>query len=159
MQLEFDAMWQIILILLALLYLLNPYDILPDPLVGLGWLDDIVIIGLLLHYFVKRRKNRTSFQQEHHRHQNSDSTGSEYAGSSRYRTHNQGDRPSSEPRDPYQVLGIERGASPETIKQAYRELAGKYHPDKVEYLGDEFKALAEKRFKEIQKAYEELRRD
>ena len=42
------------------------------------------------------------------------------------------------------------------LKHAYRLLAGKYHPDKVAHLGDEFKALAEKRFKEIQKAYQEL---
>ena len=63
------------------------------------------------------------------------------------------------PWDPYQILEIERGASQENIKQAFRQLAGKYHPDKVEYLGDEFKALAEKRFKEIQRAYEELKRE
>ena len=36
------------------------------------------------------------------------------------------------------------------------QLARKYHPDKLEHLGDEFKALAETRFKEIQKAYQEL---
>ncbi len=49
-----------------------------------------------------------------------------------------------------------RSASTEEIKHAYRELAGKYHPDKLEHLGDEFKALAEMRFKEIQQAYQEL---
>jgi DnaJ like chaperone protein len=54
------------------------------------------------------------------------------------------------------VLGIERSASVEEIKHAYRELASKYHPDKLEHLGEEFKVLAEKRFKEIQQAYQEL---
>jgi DnaJ like chaperone protein len=51
---------------------------------------------------------------------------------------------------------IDRSASAAEIKQAYRELALKYHPDKLEHLGDDFKALAEIRFKEIQKAYQEL---
>jgi DnaJ like chaperone protein len=60
-------------------------------------------------------------------------------------------------RDPHQILEIEKGASQIEIKRAYRQLAGKYHPDKVEHLGNEFRALAEKRFREIQQAYEELK--
>ena len=32
-------------------------------------------------------------------------------------------------RDPYQVLGVSRGASDEEIKKAYRSLSRKYHPD------------------------------
>ena len=54
--------------------------------------------------------------------------------------------------DPYKILEIQRGASQEDIKKAYRQLAGKYHPDKVEHLGDEFKMLAEsvlKKFNEL----------
>ncbi len=58
--------------------------------------------------------------------------------------------------DPYEVLGVNRGSSIGEIKRAYRRLAGKYHPDKVNYLGEEFKGLAEKKFKEIQEAYQEL---
>ena len=58
--------------------------------------------------------------------------------------------------DPHRVLGIDSSASAEEIKHAYRELAVKYHPDKLAHLGDEFKALAEMRFKEIQQAYQEL---
>ena len=34
------------------------------------------------------------------------------------------------PRDLYEVLGVERGASDEVIKRAYRQMAVKYHPDK-----------------------------
>ena len=62
----------------------------------------------------------------------------------------------SEPKDPYDVLGVPRDAAIEDIRQAYKKLAGRYHPDKVQHLGDEFRALAEKRFKEIQAAYDAL---
>ncbi|MEM4067861.1 MAG: J domain-containing protein [Candidatus Micrarchaeaceae archaeon] len=53
--------------------------------------------------------------------------------------------------DPYKILGIQRGASKEEIKSAYRELAKKYHPDRN--AGDK---VAEEKFKEITQAYEEL---
>ena len=50
-------------------------------------------------------------------------------------------------KDYYQILGVSRGASPDDIKQAYRKLAHKHHPDKG---GDE------KKFKEINEAYQTL---
>jgi len=51
-------------------------------------------------------------------------------------------------RNPYQALGVDRKASGEEIKKAYRKLARQYHPDKNP--GD---ASAEERFKEVQEAY------
>ncbi|MBA2637914.1 MAG: J domain-containing protein [Solirubrobacterales bacterium] len=51
------------------------------------------------------------------------------------------------PSDPYKVLGVDRKASPEEIKKAYRKLARRYHPDRN--AGDE---KAEERFKEVQQA-------
>src|SRR5947209_3612848 len=52
-------------------------------------------------------------------------------------------------KDPYKVLGVDKKASQDEIKKAYRKLARQYHPDKNP--GD--KAAAE-RFKEIQCAYD-----
>src|SRR3954447_12697525 len=54
-------------------------------------------------------------------------------------------------RDYYEVLGVDRGASQDEIKSAYRKLARKYHPD-VNKEPD-----AEDRFKEVSEAYEVLR--
>jgi len=54
----------------------------------------------------------------------------------------------------YATLGLEKGASMEEIKKAYRKLSMQYHPDKVAHLGNEFKAVAEEKMKEINAAYD-----
>ncbi len=54
-------------------------------------------------------------------------------------------------RDYYEVLGINRGSSPDQIKSAYRKLAVKYHPDKNK--GDK---ASEEKFKEASEAYHVL---
>jgi DnaJ like chaperone protein len=59
-------------------------------------------------------------------------------------------------RSDYDILGLDPSATPEQIKKAYRELARKYHPDRVSHLGPEFKELAEKRMSEINGAYARL---
>lgn len=55
-------------------------------------------------------------------------------------------------RDYYEVLGVNKGASADEIKKAYRKLAKKYHPD----LNPDDKAGAEAKFKEASEAYEVL---
>ena len=57
-------------------------------------------------------------------------------------------------RDYYEVLGLQKGASPEDIKKAYRKAAMKYHPDRNP--GDK---EAEEKFKEVGEAYEVLSDD
>lgn len=53
-------------------------------------------------------------------------------------------------KDYYSVLGIQKGASDEEIKKAYRKQALKFHPDKNKSPG------AEEKFKEIAEAYDVL---
>lgn len=58
----------------------------------------------------------------------------------------------------YKILEISPDASPDEIKSAYRKMAKKYHPDKVATLGEEVRAKAEEKFKEVQDAYENLKK-
>lgn len=63
------------------------------------------------------------------------------------------------PFDPYAVLKVARGASQETIRDAYRSQMKLYHPDRVHHLGPELQALAEAMTKDLQRAYEMLTAD
>jgi uncharacterized membrane protein YkvA (DUF1232 family) len=148
-------MWKIILIILVLAYALSPYDLLPDVLIGWGWIDDLIIIGFVWRYFHMLKKKREAFQRYYRNSQQA--YGHDRGTAGKNGPHANSNRESFDHRDPHKVLGIERGASQDEIKSAYRRLAIKYHPDKLGHLGDEFKALAEKRFKEIQVAYQELK--
>ncbi len=130
---------------LALLYVLIPYDIIPDFAIGWGWIDDLIVLWLLWRFFNAWRKKQSGYH--YHNRQYSEK---ETAGADSYPDESRG------PKDPYTVLSVEKNASPEEIKRAYRKLANKYHPDKIQHLGEEFCKLAEKRFKEIEKAYRQL---
>lgn len=148
---------KILLIILALIYALSPWDLFPDFAIGWGWLDDLVVLWLLWRYlksFGQRpfdpRQFTSQYGQTFGGKENKGPYAKESAGpDSRFEE-------TDLEKDPYTVLDITRNASPEEIKQAYRKLANKYHPDKVQHLGEEFGRLAEKRFKEIEAAYREL---
>ena len=53
------------------------------------------------------------------------------------------------------VLNVPATATVDEVRQAYKILMSQYHPDKVASLGDELKALAERKSKEINAAYEQ----
>ncbi len=59
--------------------------------------------------------------------------------------------------DPYQVLGVSRGASDEEIKKAYRSLSRKYHPDAN--VNNPNKDQAEEKFKQVQQAYDQIMKE
>lgn len=58
--------------------------------------------------------------------------------------------------DPYKVLNISPSASDDQVKQAYRELARKYHPDN--YAQNPLSDLAEEKMKEINEAYDQIQK-
>lgn len=138
-------MLRIILTLLAIIYSLWPVDVLNDFIPGVGWLDDMVILWLLWRYFYAPGAPWGSAR-----------SGSSTSNGQQQQRAASDDQHSPPIFDPYTVLGVSRGASAAEIKQAYRKLAAQYHPDKVAHLGPEFQVLAEKRFKEIQEAYQQI---
>lgn len=117
------SLGQILCIVGALVYILSPVDLIPDLLVGLGWVDDLFVLGLLLWLLTGLRR------------------------------HPEGPSRSS---DPYAILGVERGATPEEIRAAYRRAVAQYHPDKVSHLGQELQELAHQKLLAIQQAYDYL---
>ncbi|MBE6565393.1 MAG: J domain-containing protein [Ruminococcaceae bacterium] len=59
--------------------------------------------------------------------------------------------------DPYKVLGVERSATEDEIKKAYRALAKKYHPDN--YTNTPFADMAEEKMKQINEAYDTIQKE
>ena len=59
----------------------------------------------------------------------------------------------------YKILEIDRSASDDEVKKAYRRMARKYHPDTVSHLGDDIRMAAEEKFKEVNEAYEKIKKE
>jgi len=79
-------------------------------------------------------------------------------GAGGYREESRG-RPAKDPHSivsPYEVLGVQPGASEVQIRDAFHRLAIHYHPDKVHHLGEEFERVAKEKFQRLKDAYEVL---
>jgi DnaJ like chaperone protein len=59
----------------------------------------------------------------------------------------------------YEILGIDKNATAEDVKKAYRKMAMQHHPDKVSHLGDDVKEKAKEKFQTIQDAYETIKKE
>ena len=59
----------------------------------------------------------------------------------------------------YKILEIEPTSSDEDVKKAYRSMAMKYHPDKVSHLGDDFRKVAQEKFRKVQNAYDQIKKE
>ncbi len=59
----------------------------------------------------------------------------------------------------YQILEVDKNASDEEIKRAYKKMAVKHHPDKVSSLGPDVQRSAEEKFKKISVAYEKIKKE
>ena len=59
----------------------------------------------------------------------------------------------------YKILEITSEASDSDVKKAYRKMAAKFHPDKVHHLGMEFQKMAEEKFKTLNNAYTQIKKE
>lgn len=59
----------------------------------------------------------------------------------------------------YKILEIDKNASNDEVKKAYRRMAVKFHPDKVIHMGEEYKEAAKQKFQKVQEAYEKIKRE
>jgi uncharacterized membrane protein YkvA (DUF1232 family) len=133
----------------ALLYLRSPIDLIPDT-GPVGFIDDLLVLALSLWWarqggapqWLRRRE-----QAQATRHRDGHEADQQPSGASE----------AGEPWDPYQVLEIGPEASAEEITRAYRTQMKRFHPDRVEGLGEELREVAHRRTREIQRAYDELR--
>ena len=134
------------LILIAILYLVFPRDLIPDFLGGgLGFIDDLLLIGTLTYFYRKRLR-------EHSDRAAYGSAGQDPRESSGHTKAPEGSL------DPYQILSINPSASEKEIQSAYKARMHEYHPDKVAHLGEELQKVAHRKSIEIQRAYDQLRK-
>ncbi len=59
----------------------------------------------------------------------------------------------------YRILEIEKTVTNDEVKLAYRKMAKKYHPDKLQHLGAEHIKGAEEKFKQVSIAYEQIQKE
>lgn len=59
----------------------------------------------------------------------------------------------------YQILEVDKNASDEEVKKAYKKMAVKHHPDKVSSLGPDVQKAAEEKFKKISEAFDKIKKE
>ncbi len=78
-------------------------------------------------------------------------------GASDRRSRASSPRASSDPDWAYKVLEVDRSATDDEVKKAYRRMAMKYHPDRVATLGEEVRKSATEKFQAVSAAYEAVK--
>ncbi len=59
----------------------------------------------------------------------------------------------------YKILEIEKSATDSEVKKAFRTMAKKYHPDKLQHMDEAYRKGAEEKFRKVQEAYEHIQKE
>ncbi len=59
----------------------------------------------------------------------------------------------------YKILEIEKSASDDEVKKAYRHMVKKYHPDKLGHMDEAYRKGAQEKFNKVQEAYEQIQKE
>lgn len=59
----------------------------------------------------------------------------------------------------YKILEIEKSATDAEVKKAFRTMAKKYHPDKLQHMDEAYRKGAEEKFRKVQEAYEQIQKE
>ncbi len=142
--------WYIVILCVGILYLLNPFDLVPDFVPILGWIEDLVVVAVA--FWLANRVRSTAPGGDASR---------QHTGSERTQTDREamGERQTeSLSKTPWQLLDIEPDADEEAVETAYKAKLMQYHPDRAAHLGEELQELAHEKTLELQRAYEHIKR-
>ena len=144
----------------ALGYFILPLDAIPDLIPAAGFADDLAVLliataSVLAHVKPEHRRRAGELMDWERSRGKRESGG----GSSRQEQGPRTFASETEKESHYKrTLDLAGEITPSALKERYRELAHKYHPDKVRHLGVEFQEMAGQKLKEINTAYEFLKR-
>jgi hypothetical protein len=131
-----------LLVIAAIVYFIMPWDL--DFVPVIGRLDDLFFLAFAGYYYWKRSKGLGDATRRGPTPRNAPAGAAPPADQSE--------------EDLYRLFGVSRKDDAETIKRAYRDLVAKYHPDRVQHLGEEFKAMADSKTTAINSAYEKIKK-
>ncbi|MGL5088048.1 MAG: DnaJ domain-containing protein [Cetobacterium sp.] len=124
----------------------------------------VIVVFLVIRYFINKKnpKKRNFYYQSYSQKDFEDmfkNQGNQYGGSYQGGYQNNPFGTFEDKSKYYNVLGVQEGVTPEELKKAYRELAKKHHPDRYANATQETRDMHEKKFKEINEAYEKLQQN
>jgi DnaJ like chaperone protein len=123
----------------------------------MGWLEFAVVVGcgllgfIIMNAVIDRRRGKT--QREENEASENRSSHREEAAREEVRKDHGARKEDDPPRSWWEILNVDRNATADQIKEAFRREISKYHPDRVEGLGIELRELADRKSKEVNRAY------